>query len=174
MHWLLTRVCCLVIHGWETRPWWMTLLAKQSINIKQTNTKLFIFSFSEFVRPHIFRLQIFSARVFMISPCWVSLLHLPRATGRGEYISRRGFYQQCSYTQKYKSTDKHPNTFSFPISKDATILWLSFSSWSSFCREPVQEGTAGMVCSQGFPRFSNVFQGFPWFLAENLLQQKSS
>lgn len=165
MHWLLTRVCCLVIHGWETRPWWMTLLAKQSINIKQTNTKLFIFSFSEFVRPHIFRLQIFSARVFMISPCWVSLLHLPRATGRGEYISRRGFYQQCSYTQKYKSTDKHPNTFSFLFQLVKMQQFFDFLSAagqvfaeSRSKREP--QGWFVPKVFQGFPMFSKVFHGF--------------
>ena len=150
----------------------MTLLAKQSINIKQTNTQLFIFSFSEFVRPHIFRLQIFSARVFMISPCWVSLLHLPRATGRGEYISSRGFYQQCSYTQKYKSTDKHPNTFSFLFQLVKMQQFCDFLSAAG--QVFAEEGTAEMVCSQGFPRFPNVSQGFPRFLAENLLQQKSS
>ena len=166
MHWLLTRVCCLVIHGWETRPWWMTLLAKQSINIKQTSTKLFIFSFSEFVRPHIFRLQIFSVRPCLWFPpvgCPSSIC--PGLQGGGEYISRRGFYQQCSYTQKYKSTDKHPNTFSFLFQLVKMQQFCDFLSAagqvfaeSRSKREP--QGWFVPKVFQGFPMFPKVFQGF--------------
>ena len=164
---LIVNVGLLFSHSWVGNQTMMDDTACQTINQYQADQHKAFYLFLQwnYIYSYIPIADIFCAPVFMISPCWVSLLHLPRATGRGEYISSRGFYQQCSYTQKYKSTDKHPNTFSFLFQLVKMQQFCDFLSAagqvfaeSRSKREP--QGWFVPKVFQCFPMFSKVFHGF--------------
>ena len=143
---------------------WHCLPNNQSISSRPTQ------SFLSFPSVNLWDLIYSDCRYFLRACLWFPPVGCPSSIcpgqqGEGEYISRRGFYQQCSYTQKYKSTDKHPNTFSFLFQLVKMQQFCDFLSAagqvfaeSRSKREP--QGWFVPKVFQGFPMFPKVFQGF--------------
>ena len=134
---------------------WHCLPNNQSISSRPTH------SFLSFPSVNLWDLIYSDCRYFLRACLWFPPVGCPSSIcpgqqGEGNTLADEAFISNARILRNINPPTNIQIT-SFPISKDATILWLSFSSWSSFCREPVQEGTAGMVCSQCFPRFSKVF-----------------